>query len=234
LALIALAAGACISGAATASSSPSASTATALSPIAIPTRSSDAPTSGASPSAGQPTFAVVCGVISEFVSDTPVADGFLVLTAPGRDPMRFTIPAGQLGGRAANYVCISVQRGNPYPRFDGFVPSGTLLFVDAGRAPATSASPAPAGFLLPPACAFVAPPPVMSAQTEWSIDCGSERNRDARGVLTPELQRQGWTECASGLASAQWRKNDVTLTISESSLAPGDFPRIAQSLGACR
>ena len=34
--------------------------------------------------------------------------------------------------------------------------------------------------------------------------------------------------CGSGLAAAQWRKGSTALLISESSLAPGDYPRLTQ------
>jgi hypothetical protein len=75
----------------------------------------------------------------------------------------------------------------------------------------------------------VVAPVVGTVQTEWKIDCGAANN-NARGVLGAALTRQGWTSCGSGLASAQWRKTDVMLTVSESSLAPGDYPRLTQSL----
>lgn len=58
--------------------------------------------------------------------------------------------------------------------------------------------------------------------------CTPTNNSNARGTLGPALSQQGWALCASGLASASWRKSGVMLGISESSLAPGDYPRITQ------
>ncbi len=171
---------------------------------------------------------MVCGTIRDFVRDTPQSDASFVLDSPGRDPLKITIPAGRLGSQAANYVCVQVQRGNPNPRFDGFFPGGTEAFVREGAVPATAASPAPPGFTLPQACAFVATPSVAPAQTDWLVECGASRDRDARGTLAPELTRQGWSLCGSGLAAAQWRKGTTALVISESSLAPGDYPRLTQ------
>jgi hypothetical protein len=193
------------------------------------------PTSALTPTPSQtapPTargFALACGTISRFVGDTAQADGVIVLEAPGRDSLRLTIPAGRLGGGGASgYVCVQVQQGSPYPLFDGFVPGGISIFVREGAVPATAALPAPSGFTLPQACAFVATPSVSVAQTDWLIECGPSKDRDARGTLAPELIRQGWSLCGSALAAAQWRKGNTALLISESSLAPGDYPRLTQ------
>jgi hypothetical protein len=82
--------------------------------------------------------------------------------------------------------------------------------------------------VVPQACAYVVPPVVGTVQTEWKIDCAANNN-NARGTLGVALAQQGWTSCGGGLASAQWRRNDVMLTVSESSLAPGDYPRLSQS-----
>jgi hypothetical protein len=174
-------------------------------------------------------FALACGTISRFVADSAQADGVIVLEAPGRDSLRLTIPAGRLGGGGASgYVCVQVQRGSPYPLFDGFVPGGISIFIQEGTVPATAASPAPSGFTLPQACVFAATPSVSPVQTDWLIECGPSKDRDARGTLAPELTRQGWTLCGSALAAAQWRKGNTALLISESSLAPGDYPRLTQ------
>jgi len=179
------------------------------------------------PTATRLTFASVCGTITDFVSDSAQTNGSLVLNSPGRAPLRITIPAGRLGGGlAAGYGCIGVLAGVPYPLFDGFAPTGPA-FVASGTFPATAASPAPTGFVLPQSCAFVAPPAVSTDQTDWKVDCGAANN-NARAALGPALMQQGWTSCGAGLASAQWRKNDVTLAVAESSLAPGDYPRLTQ------
>jgi len=175
------------------------------------------------------TFASVCGTISDFVSDSAQTNGSLVLNSPGRAPLRITIPAGRLvGGLAAGYECVGVLAGVPYPLFDGFAlaPTGPA-FVAPGMFPATAASPTPTGFVLPQSCAYVVPPAVSTDQTDWKVDCGAANN-NARGALGPALIQQGWMSCGAGLASAQWRKNDVMLAVAESSLAPGDYPRLTQ------
>jgi hypothetical protein len=163
------------------------------------------------------------------VGDNAQADGSFVLNSAGRAPLKITLPTGRLGGGVASgYVCIEVLAGVSHPLFDGFFPGGTRGYVESGTFPATIASPAPTGFVVPQACAYVVPPVVGTVQTEWKIDCGAANN-NARGILGAALTRQGWTSCGSGLASAQWRKADVMLTVSESSLAPGDYPRLSQS-----
>lgn len=200
---------------------PAPSTATATLAIITPS-----PT----PTATRPsTLALVCGTISDFVSDSSQTNGSFVLNSPGRAPLRITIPAGRLaGGRADGYGCIGVLAGVPYPLFDVFVPGGaTGLFINSGTFPASSASPPPTGFVIPQSCAYVVPPVVGADQTDWKIDCGAGNN-DARGVLGTALTQQGWTSCGSGLASAQWRKNNVMLAVAESSLVPGDYPRLTQ------
>jgi len=175
------------------------------------------------------TFAAVCGTISDWVGDNSQTNGSLVLHSPGRAPLKLTIPAGRLdSGVAGGYACIGVLAGVPYPLLDGFFPGGTRGYVESGTFPATAASAAPTGFVIPQACAYVVPPVVGAVQTEWRVDCGTANN-NARGTLGPALAQQGWTSCGSGLASAQWRKNEVMLSVSESSLAPGDYPRLAQS-----
>jgi hypothetical protein len=152
----------------------------------------------------------------------------LTVNSPGRPAIKITIPAGRLGGQVAGYACLQVTAGVPYPLFDGFFTYGARGFVDEGTVPATVAFPAPTGFVVPQTCAYVASPVVGVDQTDWWIDCGAANNSNARGTLGPVLSQQGWVLCASGLASAQWRKNALMLTIAESSLAPGDYPRVTQ------
>jgi len=204
---------------------PAVSAPSSISSLAVATSSSN-PTATAS-AIGRGSFAAVCGTISDFVSDTAQTNGSFVLDSPGRDPLRITIPAGRLGGVAANYVCIAVLAAVPHPLFDGFLPGGTPGFIASGSFPATSASPAPTGFTPPQTCAYVAPPVVAPDQTEWKIDCGAA-NKNARGILGGALTQQGWRSCGSALATAQWQKNDVMLTVTESSLVPGDYPRLTQ------
>jgi hypothetical protein len=207
-------------------------------PVTAPTRiptATVAPTPSSSatvPSTptSRASFAMVCGDVSNFVSDSAGANGSFVLNSRGRDPLRITIPAGRLGGGvAANHVCIEVLGGIPDPVFAGFVPGGAPQFIAPETFPATRASPAPTGFTLPQACAYVAPPTFTfgTDQTAWQVDCGTASN-NARGILGAALSQQGWRSCASGLASAQWQKSEVMLAVSESSLAPGDYPRLTQ------
>ena len=101
-------------------------------------------------------------------------------------------------------------------------------YVTEGTFPATATRPAPTGFTLPQACAYVEPPIVGTDQTDWSIDCGTANNSNARGTLGPSLAQQGWASCGSGLATAQWRKANVMVGVVESSLAPGQYMRLTQ------
>jgi hypothetical protein len=82
--------------------------------------------------------------------------------------------------------------------------------------------------VLPQTCAFVGDPVVEPDRTEWRYDCGPELNRDARGALRDALTSQRWTTCGPALASETWLKDGLSLRISESSLAPGDYPRLSQ------
>jgi hypothetical protein len=125
-------------------------------------------------------------------------------------------------------VCLLLDAGKPLPVFAGLIGPQVPGFVTDGTFPATAARPAPTGFVLPQACAFVVPPVVGTDQTEWSVDCGAANNNNARGILGPALAQQGWTLCASGLATAQWRKDGVMLGVVESSLAPGEYMRVHQ------
>ncbi len=188
-------------------------------------------TPGPTPAATRPTtVAVVCGTISDFVGDNSQTNGSFVLNSPGRTPLKITIPAGRLGGSASGYVCIGVLAGVPYPLHDGFVPGGVRgLFIDSGTFPATTASPSPTGFVLPQACVYVVPPVVAADQTDWKVDCGGANNNNARGTLGPALAQQGWTSCGAVTATERWRKSDVMLAVIESSLAPGDYPRLTQA-----
>jgi hypothetical protein len=209
---------ACAAPVSTPSPTPSATVVVTVSPSSTPTPAATTP----------PTSALVCGTISDFVGDNSQTNGSFVLNSPGRAPLKITIPAGRLGGSASGYVCIGVLAGVPYPLFAGFVPGGVReLFIDSGTFPATMASPSPTGFVLPQACAYVVPPVISADRTDWKVDCGPANN-DARGTLGRALAQQGWTSCSSGLATAQWRKNDVMLAVAESSLAPGDYPRLTQ------
>jgi hypothetical protein len=128
----------------------------------------------------------------------------------------------------ADYVCVLLEPGAPFPIFAGLIGAQMAGYVAEGTFPATAARPAPIGFTLPQACAFVQPPIVGAEQIDWSIDCGAANNSNARGTLGLALTAQGWTQCASGLSTAQWRKDGVMISVVESSLAPGEYMRIDQ------
>jgi len=128
----------------------------------------------------------------------------------------------------AGYVCLLLEHGTPFPTFAGLIGPQMSGYVPEGTFPATAARPAPTGFAPPQVCAYVEPPVVRGEQTEWSLDCGAPNNNNARGTLAPALAAQGWTQCASGLATAQWRKGDVMISVVESTLAPGEYMRVAQ------
>jgi len=204
-----------------------------LAPTATPSAGSAAtraiPT--ATPLATLPTatWAVACGTVRDYVGNTSTTDGSFVLDSPGRSPLRIALTSAHStpGGSFSGYLCASLEAGVPSPIFGGIWPPNTAGFINPGVLPATAAQPAPTGFVLPQACAFVAPPMVGTDQTMWSVDCAANNN-NARGTLGPALSQQGWTSCGAGLASAQWRKNNVMLGITESSLAPGDYPRLTQ------
>ena len=176
------------------------------------------------------TFAAVCGTASDRVARTATTNATFLLNSPGRSalkvastgkaPIDAVIPGG--------YVCLLLGAGVPVPIFVGLVGPQMPGFVIEGMFPATAARPTPTGFVLPQMCAFVEPPVVRTEQTDWSIDCGAANNNNARGTLGPALVQQGWHLCASGLATAQWRKDNVMVSVVESSLAPGEYMRIAQ------
>jgi hypothetical protein len=88
--------------------------------------------------------------------------------------------------------------------------------------------PTPIDFVLPETCAFIGDPVVEPERTVWRYDCGPELNRNARDALRDALTAQGWTTCGPALASETWLKAGLALTISESSLAPSDYPRFSQ------
>ncbi len=175
-----------------------------------------------------PTYAIACGRITEFVGSTATADGSLVLTSPSRTPLQVTLtlthstPGGSMGG----YMCMGLDAGSPYPIFGGAEAGSTV--IPEGRFPASRSMPAPVSFTIPQACVYVAPPLVGADQSDWKVDCGAEANRNARGTLAPALTQQGWTLCAAVTATATWAKGTTRLGIAESSLAPGEYPRITQ------
>ena len=121
---------------------------------------------------------------------------------------------------------MGLEPGSPYPVYGG-AEAGSAV-IPEGTYPATRAVPPPVGFVIPQACVYVAPPLVGGDQGEWKVDCGAEANRNARGTLAPALTQQGWTLCGAVTATATWAKGTARLLIAESSLAPGEYPRIVQ------
>lgn len=215
VALVALVLGAACGGSATSGSSlaPTAVAVTAAATFSIPT-----------------SFASVCGTASDRVARTATANATFLLSSPGRSPLKiaFIGPAPVDAIIPAGHVCLLLEHGAPLPTFAGLIGPQMSGYVPQGTFPATAARPAPTGFALPQVCAYVEPPVVRGEQTEWSLDCGAANNNNARGTLTPALAAQGWTQCASGLSTAQWRKADVMISVVESTLAPGEYMRVAQ------
>ena len=180
-------------------------------------------------------WAEICGTVSEFVKTTTTTDGSVVLSSPGRSPVKVTLtaarsnPEGSFGG----YVCMAVDAGVPYPIFAGLgAPSAPDSYVAEGTYPATKAKPSPVGFVVPQACAFIRPPQVRGDQTTWWVDCGPELNRSARGSLGAALEQQGWTACGPAAASETFFKGAMRIYVSESSLAPGDYPVFSEWAGS--
>ncbi len=176
------------------------------------------------------TFAAACGTASDPVARTTSTNATFLLNSPGRSPLKIAstenapidvvIPGG--------YACLLLEAGVPFPILGAQLGRYSEGFVSEGTLPATSAKPAPTGFVLPQACAFVATPVVGADTTVWAVDCGAQANHDARGTLGPALTQQGWTSCGAGLGMMSARKNGVMLGVLESSLAPGDYPRLTQ------
>ena len=206
-----------------------------VSPSAGPTRpvSAAAPTAAATFSVPA-TFAAVCGTMSDGVQITRATATF-VLNSPGRPPLKIAsngpgpidamVPSGSA---QSSYACLLLDAGVPLPIFAGLIGPQMPGYLAAGTVPSTSARPSPTGFVLPQGCAFVAPPVVGTDSTVWSVDCGAQANHDARGTLGPALTQQGWISCAIGLGSMYVKKNDVMLGVTESSLAPGEYPGLTQ------
>lgn len=176
------------------------------------------------------TFAAACGTASDRVAKTASANATFLLNSPGRSPLKIAwtgtapVEAAVPGG----YVCLLLEAGVPFPTLGALIGPYQEGFVSEGTLPATSAKPAPTGFVLPQACAFVAPPIVGTDSIVWSVDCGAQANRDARGTLGVAMTQQGWTVCGAGLAATSAKKNGVMLGVQESTLAPGEYPRITQ------
>jgi len=180
------------------------------------------------------TFAAVCGTMSDGVQITRATATF-VLNSPGRPPLKIAsngpgpidamVPSGSA---QSSYACLLLDAGVPLPIFAGLIGPQMPGYLAAGTVPSTSARPSPTGFVLPQGCAFVAPPVVGTDSTVWSVDCGAQANHDARGTLGPALTQQGWISCAIGLGSMYVKKNDVMLRVTESSLAPGEYPGLTQ------
>ncbi len=220
---------------ATASPSPIPATSTPAPASSPPTTPSPVVTASPAPTAqpGPPSsWASVCGTVSDDVASTSTTNGSLVLNSPGRPPLKITdlflTSPRSPGGGIAGYICTSLQAGVPNPIFGGLWTPNTAGFVAEGTLPATKANPPPTGFVVPQTCAYVVPPLVGGDQNEWKVDCGADANRNARGTLAPALTQQGWTSCGVGLGTASWAKGTARLFIAESSMSPGDYPKLTQ------
>jgi hypothetical protein len=210
----------------TASCASPAATASSPSPSPSPTAASTAAATFSVPA----TFAAACGTVSDRVARTAATSATFVLSSPGRSPLKVALTGNAPVDAVvpAGYVCVVLDAGVPFPISGGLIGPYMAGFVADGTLPATSAQPAPAGFVLPQACAFVAAPVVGADSTVWAVDCGAQANHDARGMLGPVLIQQGWTQCAMGLGTMSAKKNGVMLAVAESTVAPGEYPRITQ------
>ncbi len=169
----------------------------------------------------------VAGSVSSWSRST---SGSLVLNSAGRPPLKVTLttPRSTPGGGISGYICAGLVAGSPNPVFNGLWPPSTQGFVAEGTLPATKAGPAPVGFVVPQLCAYVQPPLAGGDQNEWKVDCGTTANRDASATLGSALTQQGWTSCGLDLGTASWAKGTARLFVAESSLAPGDYPKVVQ------
>lgn len=80
-------------------------------------------------------------------------------------------------------------------------------------------------------CGLVAGPDVDGPQSIWSVHCGEDLNRDARGTMGRMLESQGWSACASGLGRANWVREGQIIGVSEGSGTPPNYIRISQRRG---
>jgi len=209
------------------SSTPSPSA--AATPTALPIRTAAPLTPMPFATSTTSDYAVVCGTVGDFLKTTPTHDGSVVLNSPGRTPLTITLTVGRSNpeGSFANYVCVALDQGTPYPIFAGLGAPGREGYVAEGTYPATLAKPAPIGFVLPQSCAYVAPPAVDSVRTLWMVDCGADVNRDPRLVFSRAATAQGWKDCGPFLSTEILMKGTSQLRVFQSA-GIGDFPRFAQ------
>jgi hypothetical protein len=141
-----------------------------------------------------------------------------------------TVGSVRFGGWAATdrpalgtYVCVWISQGAPIGGFQTQLRSGEPGYI---------AEIVPNGFALPQSCAYVgqATSEDSGLAVVWKVDCGAMPNRSARGSLGPALMQQGWSSCASGLATEIWSKGTSRLAVAEGSGAPGEYPTLTQRL----
>ncbi|MEP7002925.1 MAG: hypothetical protein ABI888_00130 [Chloroflexota bacterium] len=202
--------------------------------VTIATATSLAPTTALPTAIPFPTstatvWAQVCGRVTDFIKTTTTVDGSFVVNSPGRTPITVTLTVARNNpeGSFAGYACVALDAGRPHPIFAGLGAPNTATYIPEGIYPATSAMPTPVGFVIPEACAYVAPP-LVGEQNDWMVDCGPELNRDARATLGAALTRQGWTGCGPALGTMRFVKGTLQLVVTESSFAPGEYPRLVQ------
>ena len=98
----------------------------------------------------------------------------------------------------------------------------------------SNTSTGPAGVALPSYCKVIRtdystnPTTGDVVQRMWDIDCGSDKNTDARGTMESILEEQGWKSCGFGLGSAFYWKSGITTTVGEG--ADATHFRVAQEL----
>ena len=105
--------------------------------------------------------------------------------------------------------------------------------IDRGPDQPTRTLPAPArgrplDFFPQSPCGFATDTIREGGQLAWLLDCTPELDREARRTIGPMLERELWTPCGSGLASASWRRREVITTVVEGSGIAPNYIRIVQ------
>ena len=195
--------------------------------MAAPTATPTTPTKTNNPT----TNDLFCGVLTENTITSGQGSGPNTFELRPTTSVRTgTLGSARFGGwlsvdrpALGTYVCVWLGQGAPIGGFESQVRSGDPGYI---------AEILPNGFALAQGCAYVgqATSEPDGLAVIWKVDCGAIANRSARGTLAPAFKQQGWSSCASGLASEIWRKDTSRLTVSEGSGSPGEYPTLTQRL----
>jgi hypothetical protein len=215
------------------------------SPSAVASSTPTAPPLGSTtpaPSATSPTtaIAVSCGQVRRRVSD---GARMLLTLGVGGTTTTYNLeyqfasvrPAPDVGsGTPGSQPPFVLVYGREVPPDSGSPEAVSLRDFTATQVAdcpgaATVGPAAFTGFLPPPSCSYVGGPSLAADHSDRFVDCGPTGNRAARDTLASALIEQGWSLCGFGAAAATWAKGATSISIAESSLAPGDFPRLTQT-----